>query len=134
MKIIQFCRILNINLKNLPFISFSILDFNEILIKLRSIFNPLKTIYWQLFRHYPTIHIIYFPIIKIWRFLSWSFIYLLLVFADLLIEWYIPPLIPFQLLIAYQYQLIILILLQSFFKTASQTNPETEINFVESNR
>ena len=59
-----FFRTLNINFKKISFIAVFIVVFYDIFIKLRYIFNPLKTIYSQLLGHFPSIHIIYSPILR----------------------------------------------------------------------
>ena len=67
-----FFRMLNINFEKMSFVTFVTLTVFEIFIKLKSIFDPLKTIYWKIF------------------------IYLLLAFANWWMTWHIPPLILFS--------------------------------------
>ena len=70
--------ILNINFEKISFINFFIIFFYRILIKLRSIFDLLKIIYWKLLQHCPTLQIIYIPTLKtlnIWWFFTFIIIF-----------------------------------------------------------
>ena len=62
-------------------------------IKLRCMFNPIKTIYWQLLRHGPSIQIIYASVLKIWWFFIFMiiFMYLLLAFVY---QWIVLHILP----------------------------------------
>ena len=64
MKFVQFFKVLNISFKKISIVTFFILVFYEIFIKLRSIFYPLKFFYWNPLWHWLTIQIIYIPISK----------------------------------------------------------------------
>ena len=64
MKFMQFFKILNINFEKISFITFSIIVFYKIFLKLKGIFDSLKIIYWNLLRHCPSIQIIYIPILN----------------------------------------------------------------------
>ena len=44
-------NILKTNFKKISFITFLVIVLNEIFIKLRNIFDPLKVIYWKLLQH-----------------------------------------------------------------------------------
>ena len=91
--------------------------FYEVLIKFKNIFNPLKTIYWHLLQHCPTIFFV--PLFKKLRFFILIIIFnvFTISFCILMNCVIIPPLIPISTInIAYQYQLIVLILLQHFWK------------------
>ena len=59
---------MNINFEKISFIILFIIVFYEIIIKLKSVFELLKIIYWKAFRHSPATKIIYIPILNIWRF------------------------------------------------------------------
>ena len=105
---------------------FSLYFFYKIFIKFRSIFNPLKIVYWKLLRHWPTIQIIYIPVLRIRQFFIFIiiFMYLLLAFAYRQIEWHIPPLILFSTInnITKSVQKSNFTLV--FFKAACHGNPE----------
>ena len=55
---------MNISFEKRSFISFFIIVFYEIFIKLKSIFYTLKIIYLKLLRHFPSIWIVYIPILE----------------------------------------------------------------------
>ena len=59
---------MDINFEKISFISFCVIVSYKIFIKLGSIFYPRKIIYWKSLRYYPTISIIYIPILNIRRF------------------------------------------------------------------
>ena len=71
------------------------LNFN---FKIFKIFNSLRTTYWQLLVHCPSIQINCVPIFLIWQFLILIIIFLIffIAFAHLLRKWHIHPLIPFS--------------------------------------
>ena len=107
----------------------SFLQFFQVLvIELRSFFNPLKIICRYLLWQYPTIQIIYAPILKIWWFfiLITIFMYLLLVFAYRWTAWNIPPLIPFSIIIYMSVSANTSNFTLVSFKAASHANPGAE--------
>ena len=59
---------LNINFKKISLLTFFIIAFYEIFIKMRSILDPIKFIYSKLLQHCPTIWIIYIPVLTVWSF------------------------------------------------------------------
>ena len=73
----QFFCILNINLKKIFFISIFISASYEIFVKLRCIFNLLKTIYRQLSWHFPSMQVTYIPMPKI----QWLFNFIIIFHA-----------------------------------------------------
>ena len=62
------------NFKKISFITFFVIVFYKIFIKLRSIFDLLKIVYSKLLRHCPFIYIISIPILKAW----WFFIFIII--------------------------------------------------------
>ena len=65
---------MNINFKQISFITFFIITFYQISIKLISIFDPLKILYWKLLQHCPSTEIIPIPLFTIW----WFFIFIII--------------------------------------------------------
>ena len=57
-------KFMNINFKKISFITFFIIFFYEIFIKLRGIFYKLKIIYWKPLLHCPSTYIIYISILN----------------------------------------------------------------------
>ena len=103
----------------MSFITIFIVVFYEISIKLRYVFNPLKTVYRQISGQDPAIlKLIYIPVIKIW-----SFFIFIIIFHIFIISVYISlnriicSIVDtfFLPLITYRYQLIDPILLCFFF-------------------
>ena len=119
----QFFNILNINFKQIFFITFFIIVFYGIFIKLRSKFCLLRIIYWKLLQHCLPIEIIYTPILSIWR----SFIFITI--YHVFVIWHILPFILFStinsILISVKRFSFILV----FFKATCHANPATEIYF-----
>ena len=123
------------NFKKISFITFFIIAFYEILIKLRSEFCPLKTIYWKLLRHCPTIKTIYIPLLKIGQFFIFVIIFyvFLISFCVLIYRVTYSPLIPFPTInnisISVKRSTFTLV----FFKAAFHGNLGAEKNFAGSN-
>ena len=135
MKLMQFSTVLNINLEKISFVTFFIIVFYEVFIKLRSFYYPFKMIYRKLLWHCPTIQFIYISVIKIWCFYIFIIIFhiFLLAFVYLWITWHTPLLISFSTVNIMSASVTSSYFTSVFFKTAFHANPESEINFTWSN-
>ena len=120
---------LNINFKKNSFITFFIITFYEVFIKLWSTFNPPKVIHWKLFWHFPTKWIIY-PIFNIWRLFIFIIIFHVFIVSfcismnrvTFLLLYLFPPLITCR----YQLKDIILVYC---FKAACHAYPRADKKF-----